>query len=159
MIVRPARGGDAEGIAAIWNRVIAETAITFTTAPKTVDGLRADIAARGACFQVLDDAQGVAGFATCFPFRAGPGYAFTREHSILLDARAQRRGGGRALMAALERAARDEGVHSLFAGVSAENPSGVAFHAALGFAEVARLREVGFKFGRWIDLVLMQKFL
>jgi phosphinothricin acetyltransferase len=62
-------------------------------------------------------------------------------------------------MAAAGDAARAGGIHSLFAGVSAGNPAGMAFHAAVGFAEVARLREVGRKFGRPMDLVPMQKFL
>ena len=62
-------------------------------------------------------------------------------------------------MQRLESRARDAGAHSLFAGVSAENPAGLAFHARLGFAEVARLQQVGHKFGRYMDLVLMQKFL
>ena len=62
-------------------------------------------------------------------------------------------------MAALEDHAKAAGVHSLWAGVSAENSAGIAFHRSVGFAEVARLPEVGHKFGRWMDLVLMQKIL
>lgn len=159
MRVRPARAADADPVAAIWNRAIAGTAITFTTVPKTPAGLRADIAARGAGFQVLEAGGAVAGFATHFAFRSGPGYAFTREHSILIAPDAQGRGGGRALMAALEDAARAGGVHCLVACVSGENPAGRAFHAALGYADIATLPQVGFKFGRWMDLHLMQKFL
>ncbi|GGB22322.1 N-acetyltransferase [Allosediminivita pacifica] len=157
--MRPAREADAAGIVAIWNAVIADTAVTFTTQPKTEAGVAADIAARGEAFLVLEDAGEVAGFATYFPFRAGPGYAFTMEHSIQLVPAAQGRGGGRALMERLEGVARQAGIHSLWAGVSGENPRGVAFHARIGFAEVARLPEVGWKFGRWMDLVLMQKML
>jgi phosphinothricin acetyltransferase len=71
----------------------------------------------------------------------------------------QGRGGGRALMHALFADAQAAGKHSMFAGCSAENDSAVHFHAKLGFETVATLPEVGFKFGRWIDLVLMQKTL
>lgn len=62
-------------------------------------------------------------------------------------------------MTDLMAAAKAEGCHSMFAGVSGENPEGVLFHKAIGFAEVARLPQVGRKFDRWMDLVLMQKFL
>jgi phosphinothricin acetyltransferase len=62
-------------------------------------------------------------------------------------------------MSALEEAARAAGGHTMFGGVSAANPQGVAFHAAVGYREVARLPEVGRKFGQWLDLVLMQKHL
>lgn len=157
--MRPARAGDAEAIAAIWNPVIDDTAITFTTLRKTVPGLQADIAERGPAFQVLECDGAVLGFASYFAFRGGPGYAHTKEHSIQIAEAGRGQGGGRLLMEALEAAARDAGVHSLWAGISGENPSGVAFHARLGFAHVARLPQVGFKFGRWMDLVLMQKFL
>lgn len=159
MIVRPARPEDAAPICAIWNPVIRDTLVTFTTQEKTEAGIAADIAARGPSFVVAEAEGQVQGFATSFPFRSGPGYAFTREHSIILRSAAHGRGVGRALMSALEEAARADGVHSLFAGVSGANPEGLAFHARLGFAEVARLPEVGFKAGRWLDLVLMQKFL
>ncbi|WP_299792094.1 GNAT family N-acetyltransferase [uncultured Marivita sp.] len=157
MIIRPARPEDAEPLTVILNDVIDNTTITFTSERKNAQYLRDDIAARGAAFQVVELDGEAAGYASYFPFRNGPGYARTKEHSIALAPRARGKGAGRALMAALEAEARREGVHSLWAGVSAENPSGRAFHAAIGFEEIATLSEVGFKFGRWIDLVLMQK--
>jgi phosphinothricin acetyltransferase len=162
MILRPAAAGDAATVAAIWNPVIRDTAATFTTQEKTVERLTADFAARtaeGKLFLLAEEAGEVLGFATYFQFRNGPGYARTMEHSIILSPAARGRGVGRALMCGLEDHARAGGVHSLWAGVSAENPAGVAFHRAIGFAEIARLPEVGYKFGRWMDLVLMQKIL
>lgn len=155
--VRPATAQDADAIVAIVNPVIDTTTITFTTARKTQDSTNADIAARAGAYFVATQAEDVVGFATYFPFRNGPGYARTKEHTIVLAPAAQGLGAGRALMAALCDHARAAGVHSLWAGVSAENPAGVHFHKAVGFTEIATLPEVGFKFGRWIDLVLLQK--
>ncbi|SMX49474.1 GNAT family N-acetyltransferase [Maliponia aquimaris] len=157
--VRPAEPRDAARICAIWNAVIETTAVTFTTELKTEAGITADIVARGAAFLVAETGGAVIGFATCFPFRSGPGYRHTLEHTIQLAPDARGKGAGRALMAALEQVARERGAHSLWAAVSGENPGGRAFHARLGYVEVARLPEVGHKFGRWMDLVLMQKFL
>ena len=81
------------------------------------------------------------------------------EHSVILAPEGRGRGLGRALMAAIEAHAAGQGAHSMFAGVSAANPDGRAFHARIGYRELAVLPEVGFKFGRWLDLVLMQKML
>ncbi len=162
MILREAQPADAAPVAAIWNPVIRDTAATFTSLEKTVAGLAADFAARaaeGKLFLLAEEAGQVLGFATSFQFRNGPGYAHTMEHSIILAPAARGRGVGRALMAAIGDHARDRGAHSLWAGVSAENPAGIAFHRSVGFAEIARLPEVGYKFGRWMDLVLMQKIL
>ncbi|WP_353474053.1 GNAT family N-acetyltransferase [Salipiger sp. H15] len=159
MIIRPARAEDAAAVAAIWNPIIDDSAATFTTLRKTPEGLQADFAARGPAFLVAEEEGLLLGFATFFQFRGGPGYARTMEHTVILGPAARGRGVGRALMAALMDEARAQGAHSLFAGVSGENPAGVDFHAALGFTEIARLPEVGLKFGRWMDLVLMQKFL
>jgi phosphinothricin acetyltransferase len=80
------------------------------------------------------------------------------KHTVIVAPQARGRDVGRTLMAAVEDHAR-AGARTILAGVSAENAPGVAFHAALGYRTVARLPEVGWKFGRWIDLVLMQKTL
>ncbi|WP_322865650.1 N-acetyltransferase family protein [Aquicoccus sp. G2-2] len=158
-MIRAARASDADAIAAIWNTVISETTITFTTTRKTTNGLAADIMTRGSGFLVAEESSEILGFATYFPFRNGPGYAHTVEHSIMLAPSAKGKGLGRALMDVLCENARAAGKHSLIAGVSGENAAAIAFHAALGFRVIARLPEVGRKFGRWHDLVLMQKML
>jgi len=161
--LRAAGPGDAGAVAAIWNPMIRDTAVTFNSAPKTVEGLRAQFAAcaaEGRPFLLAEETGGaVVGFATYGRFRAGPGYAHTMEHTVIVSQQAHGHGVGRALMAALCEHARAAEVHSLIAAVSAENPGAVAFHEAQGFARVARLPQVGRKFGRWMDLVLLQKFL
>lgn len=159
MTIRPAQPGDAAAICAIWNRVIRDTAITFTTEEKTPDALAETIAARGDGFVVAEEAGGIAGFATISPFRSGPGYAHTLEHTIHLAPDARGRGLGRALMTRLETVAAGQGAHCLIAAISGANPDAVRFHAAMGFATVGRLPETGFKGGQWLDLILMQKFL
>lgn len=158
MMIRKAHAKDAKAITALANAVIRDTAITFTTEEKTETGMASAITESDAYF-VACEGDAVLGYACYFQFRNGPGYRHTMEHSIVLDESARGRGAGRALMSALESDARNKGVHSLFAGVSGENPAGVAFHASIGFREIARLPEVGYKFGRWMDLVLMQKLL
>lgn len=152
----------AGGIAEIWNPVIRTSAITFNPVEKSEAELVRLIVSRadaGHGFFVAEEGEAVLGFATYGQFRGGAGYARTMEHTVMIAEDARGKGLGRALMDALEGHARAQGVHSLFAGVSAENSDGIGFHAALGYEEVARLREVGWKFDRWMDLVLMQKVL
>lgn len=156
-MIRPATAADAPGIAGIWNAVIRDTVATFTTAPK--DPVELARLMETQAFFVAETGEAIAGFATCFQFRGGPGYAHTLEHSVHIDPAHRGRGHGRALLAAIEDHARAAGAHSILAGISGENADGIAFHARLGYAHVARLPEVGRKFGRWHDLVLMQKFL
>lgn len=162
MIVRAARPEDVPQLAAFWNPQIRESAITFTTIEKTEAMLQAELeacASEGRAFLVAEAEGQVIGLATWFQFRKGPGYAHSAEHTIVLAPEAQGRGAGRALMAALEDHARGRGIHVMVAGVTGENARGVAFHLALGYAETGRLPQVGRKFGRWMDLVLMQKIL
>ncbi len=158
MIVRAARPDDAEAIAAIQNPIIRETAITFNSEEKTPDMVREAIESLP-CFLVAEHDADLLGFVSYLPFRRGVGYARAMEHTIVLARGARGKGAGRALLAAAEAHARDAGIGSLWAGVSAENPDGVTFHARLGYETVASLPKVGFKFGRWMDLVLMRKWL
>lgn len=153
-MIRRARAADAAVVAAVWNPIIRDTVITFTDREKTEDEIRALIAAQP--FWVI---EGGAGFATHAPFRAGPGYAHTREHSLHLAPGARGRGLGRALIEVVQLAARAEGHHALIGAISATNAAGIAFHAAMGFQTAGRLPEVGVKFGQFHDLVLMHKLL
>lgn len=162
MNMRKATPADGAAIAGLWNQFILSGDVTFNSIEKTAEGLARDIADKQASnfpFFLAESGGKLAGFATYGQFRASNGYRRSMEHTIILATEAQGCGFGRALMTAIERHARRHGVHSMIAGISAENPAGISFHAAIGYAEVARLAEVGWKFGRWYDLVLMQKFL
>lgn len=152
----------AKGILAVWNPVIRETAITFNALEKEENELVRMIVTRadaGHGFFVAEEEGQVLGFATYSQFRGGVGYARAMEHTVILGPEARGKGLGRQLMETLEEHARVRDVHSMIGGVSAENEDGIAFHTAIGYAEVARVPEVGWKFDRWMDLVLMQKFL
>lgn len=155
-MIRPATKADAPAIAAIWNDAIRNTTITFNPVEKPDEEVRAMITDATPCL-VYEDARGVMGFARYFPFRSGEGYRFSVEHTIMLHPDLRGKGAGRALLGAICELAQAAGKHSIYAGVSAENPSAVAFHEKMGFTTVAILPEVGHKFGRWIDLVLMYK--
>ncbi|SLN31067.1 N-acyltransferase YncA [Roseivivax jejudonensis] len=157
--LRPARIEDSEAVLAIVNPIITDTAITFSSTPRTLESVRNDIAARGRAFIVAERAGRIAGYATFAPFRGGTGYARTMETTIALAPGARGDGLGRALMAALSQEAVATDVQSFIAAVSAENDPALRFHASLGFQEVGRIPQAGWKFSRWIDLVLMQKML
>jgi phosphinothricin acetyltransferase len=158
--IRHAEPGDASAIAAVWNPVIRDTLITFNSVERSADEIAAMIAenrAQDHVWLVVEEDDGVFGFASYSQFRKGIGYARTMEHTVILTPQAWGRGIGRRLMDTLAGEARARGIHSLIGGVSAANAAGIDFHARIGFTEVGRLPEVGWKFGRWLDLVLMQK--
>jgi phosphinothricin acetyltransferase len=160
--IRPATPDDASAISSIWNPVIRDSDTTFNSIEKTVTGLKEmirDKTRMGHAFYVAQDMNEVIGFATYGPFRSGPGYAHTMEHSVFLAPSAKRKGIGKSLMETIEDHARTAGIHSLIAGLSAQNLGGIAFHQSIGYQEVARINQVGYKFGHWHDLVLMQKLL
>ena len=98
----------------------------------------------------------VVGFAAYGPFRAWPGYKYSVEHSVYVAEGSRRRGVGRALVSGIVAEARTRGVHTIIGGVVSDNAASLRLHDALGFVAVGRIREVGFKFNRWLDLVFLQ---
>lgn len=152
--IRRATPADAATIAAIWNPIIRDTLATFNAREKTTPELEHHIAAHPSW--VCEDGTG---FACLTQFRGGVGYAYTHEHTIYLTPEARGKGLGRALMDTVETYAKTQGYGSLVAGVSGANPDGIAFHTAIGFAKVGHIPKAGYKFDRWLDLVLLQKIL
>jgi phosphinothricin acetyltransferase len=153
-VIRTATADDAGQIAEIWNQAIRATTITFNPNEKSIAEVT-ELAAN-ACF-VWETGGRILGFARYFQFRGSGGYQFTCEHTIMLHPDGQGQGGGRQLMTTLCLHAKDAGMRMMIAGCSADNRGAMQFYVAIGFEQVATLPEVGFKFGRWIDLVLMQK--
>lgn len=162
LVIRPVEPGDHAAILAIWNPVIRDSLVTFSSEEKTPESLGAYIAgrqARGRAFLVALEGGRLLGFASYDQFRAGDGYVHAMEHTIILAEAARGRGVGRALLAAVEDHARAGGAHTMVAGISGGNPDAVPFHAACGYAHCGRMPQSGRKFAQWLDLILMQKYL
>ncbi len=161
-IIRDATEADLPAILAITNQAIAETTAVWNNTPATLEARAAwlrDRRGRGFPVLVAEDAGEVLGFASFGDFRPFEGYLHTVEHSIYVAPGAQRRGIGAALLDALVARAAAMGKHVIVGGIEAGNGASLALHRRAGFVEVGRLPEVGRKFGRWLDLVFMQKML
>lgn len=158
--LRDATPADAAAIAAIWNPLIRDTAVTFWPTERSVDEIAAIIGDRhaaGQAFIVAEDDSGIPGYATYVQFRGGAGYARCMEHTIHTAPQAHGRGLGRRLMQAVEDHARDAGHRLMIGAITGSNAGSIAFHAALGYAEWGRIPAAGWKFGQFHDLVLMGK--
>lgn len=159
MIIRSARAEDAATIANLWSQMIRDTLSTFTTIEKSKGDVAQMLIDRPGTTFLAEDGGQIAGFVTFGPFRSGPGYAHTVEHSIVLDGRFHGKGIGKNLLEQAQAAARALDHHVMIAAISSANPGAVAFHAKLGFAQTGHLPQVGRKAGQWLDLILMQKTL
>ena len=161
--IRAARTGDLPAILAIHNDVIATSTAIYSSAPSSLEERRAWFDARVAAgfpVRVAEVDGTVGGFASFGEFRgAWPGYRYSVEHSVHVRADCRGQGLGAALVAALLQDAAALGKHVMIGGIDAANTASLRLHARLGFAQVAHLREVGHKFGRWLDLVLVQRFI
>jgi L-amino acid N-acyltransferase YncA len=162
IIVRDCTEADLPAILAIHNDAILNTTAIWTYAPADLANRRALLAerrAKGFAFLVAADAEAIVGYASFGPFRPYEGYNRTVEHSVYVHK--ERRGQGIAglLMPPLIAAATQLGMHAMIGAIEATNVASIRLHEKLGFAAAGRLPEVGYKFGRYLDLVLMQRML
>jgi L-amino acid N-acyltransferase YncA len=158
--ITDATAADLPGLVAIYNEVIATSTAVYSSEPVTLAERSSwwrTRTAQGYPVLVTRDSQGVCGFATFGDFRAWPGYRFTVEHTVHVRADGRSRGVGTHLVQALFPRAAALGKHMMIAGVDAANAASIRFHERLGFTQSGRLREVGYKFDRWLDLVFLQR--
>lgn len=162
MTVRPATERDIPAITAIYNEVVANSNAVWTEKPDTqAERLAWMIARRAMGYPVLVASAGseVVGYGALGDFRAWPGYRYSVEHSVHIHAGHRGRGLGRVIVDELVSAATALGKHALIAGIDGGNAASIRLHQRTGFVEVARMPEIGRKFGRWLDLVFMQRVL
>jgi len=159
MEIRDAVEADLKRITEIYNEVLTTSTAIFSDHPVTVDErIRwwKDRVQQGYPVLVAVAEDDVAGFATFGDFRSWPGYRFTVEGTIHIDASARRQGVGQALLMALIERAQAAGKHVMIAGVDAANEASLQFLEGFGFERVGHLHEVGYKFDRFLDLIFLQ---
>jgi phosphinothricin acetyltransferase len=160
VIVRPATEADLAAIVAIYNDAVVNTTAIWNDAIVDVDNRKVWFDGRqklGYPVLVAEEETAIVGYGSFGDFRAFDGYRFSVEHSVYVAEGVRRRGIASALLVALIEKAKELGKHVLIGGIASDNAASLALHAKLGFAETGRMPEVGFKFGRWLDLVFLQK--
>jgi len=162
--IRPSRDDDVPALTAIYAHHVLNGTGTFETEPPSSADMaarRADVLGRRLPFLVAEDAAGtVLGFAYCNWFKPRPAYRFSAEDSIYLAEAARGQGLGARLLAALAQAAEEAGVRKLIAVIGdSANAGSIGVHRAQGFTPAGVVKDCGWKFGRWLDIVLMEKVL
>lgn len=164
--IRLAERRDASRIRAIYNHYVTESTALFDLVPRTLDEqvqwIDEHSGGHPAVVAMVTGEDGTArvvGFGSLSPFRPRPAYATTVENSVYLLPQYQGQGIGRMVLDELIRLAESHGFHSVIARITGNNEASIALHAACGFGLVGTEREVGRKFGRWLDVVEMQRLL
>lgn len=162
-VIRTATWADVAAIAEIYNESVLTSTANWDHEPRPLERFMAwfaDHEAAGLPVLVASDDDRVVGWASLSLFKPTMvGYLTSVEHSVYVRPDAQGRGVGTALLTRVIAAARSAGKHSLIGALSGDNEASLAFHRRHGFVEVARMPEMGRKFGRWLDLVYVQLLL
>lgn len=160
MKTRPASHADLPSILEIYNEAVRNTTATYDYEPRTLEHRVAwfeDHEKHNYPVFVAEAGDGsIAGWSSLNRYHDRKGYQFTADNSVYVGAGWRGQGVGRSLMPPLIQAARDRGLHVILAGVDAENEASLRLHASFGFEKVAHFRQVGFKFGRWLDVVYLE---
>jgi L-amino acid N-acyltransferase YncA len=160
--VRPACRGDCPAILAIYNDAVLNTTATYDLEPRTLEHREAwfdDHVRQDLAVYVAEEAGCVVGWGSLSRYHDRYGYRFTCENSVYVAASHRGRGFGALLLGPLVEAARVRGLHTLIAAIDASNEASLRLHARFGFEKVGHFKEVGHKFGRWLDVVYLQKTL
>jgi L-amino acid N-acyltransferase YncA len=163
LLIRPSRDDDVAAIAGIYGHHVLHGVASFEDVPPSSEEMarrRRDIIARGFPYLVAEHGGKVVGYCYAGPYRARIGYRFSVEDSIYIDPAEVGRGIGRALLAAVIDDVTKQGYRQMIAVIGgSETLPSIRLHAALGFAQIGVFPAIGFKFGRWVDSVYMQRAL
>ena len=166
VLIRPATAADAGAILEIYNLEVLTSTVTFDLIPRSPEAQAAWLAERTGAYAALvaevPDHAGqaiVAGFGSLSQYRERAGYATTCEDSVYVHRDHQGAGVGSALLSALVARATDHGFHAVMAKVVGGHNASIALHRRAGFGIVGEEKEVGRRFGRWLDVVLMERLL
>ncbi len=160
--IRPARETDLPEILEIYNHVILHTTAVYQYVKQTLEMRKAWYDGKvkdGFPLLVAEEAGRVVGLSTYGPFRPWAAYKYTVENSVYVAADQRGKGIARLLMSPLIDAARVQGYHAIIASIDATNEASLRLHRSFGFEEVAHFRQVGYKFGRWLDLKFLELLL
>ncbi|HYD44662.1 MAG TPA: GNAT family N-acetyltransferase [Phenylobacterium sp.] len=163
MLIRPSTPADVEAIAAIYGHHVLTGFGSFEEEPPSIEDMasrREAVVSRGLPWLVAEDAGRVLGYAYAGPFRPRAAYRYTVEDSVYVAPDAQGRGAGRALLTELIAVCETQGLRQMVAVIGdSGNAGSIALHRALGFTDIGVGQGFGFKHGRWVDIVWMQRAL
>jgi phosphinothricin acetyltransferase len=163
MNVRPATRDDLPGILEIYNEAVLNTTATYDYEPRTLEHRVAwfedHVKHNYPVFVAVNGDGRVAGWSALNRYHDRKGYQFSTENSVYVAADQRGKGTGKLLLKPLIDAARERGLHAILAGIDAQNEASIRLHAAFGFVKVAHFKQVGFKFGRWLDVVYLELLL
>ena|SRR5688500_12376645 len=160
--IRPATAAELGAINDIYNHYVLHSTCTYQEEPETLESRTAWFGAHGPEHPITVAVAGdgaVLGWASLSRFHPRSAYRRTVENSVYVSHEHQRRGIGRALLADLINRAKALDHHTILAIIDGDQPGSVALHQAFGFTRVAYLPELGYKFGRWLNVIYMQRML